>query len=98
MFHHVVMMRISESADQAFQDKVEHYAARVRKEIPGLVSYDYGENAADRGRGFNFAIISVFKEEAAHNAYQVSAVHVELRDYLKPFIEDTVVCDLTTEA
>ena len=95
MFHHVVMMRISESADQAYHDKVEHYAERVRKEVPGIVSYDYGENGADRGRGFNFAIISVFEGEAAHDAYQASAVHVELSDYMTPFIEDMVVCDLT---
>ena len=95
MFHHVVMMRISKTADRTFHDKVEHHAARVRKEISGLVSYDYGENGADRGKGFDFAIISVFEGEAAHDAYQTSAVHVELSDYMTPFIEDMVVCDLT---
>ncbi len=98
MFHHVVMMRISEAADRAFHDKVEHYAERIRKETPGLVSYAYGRNGADLAKGFDFAFIGVFEKEADHDAYQAGAVHVEMRDCMTPLIEDIVVCDLSTGA
>jgi quinol monooxygenase YgiN len=93
MFYHIVMMRLSERADAAFHARVEAYAERVRRECRGLLHYDYGSNLADRGGGYDRAMLSVFESSSAHDAYQVSPVHQEMKAYMTPFIADLVVCD-----
>lgn len=98
MFYHVVMMRFSAGADAAFHRRVEEFAERVRRECAGLLHYDYGRNVAERGKGYERVVLSVFESSPAHDAYQVSPVHQEMKAFMLPFIEDLVVCDADVPA
>ena len=93
MFCHIVMMRLSNKAGPEFHAQVEAFAGRVRRESAGLIHYDYGVNVAGRGKGYDRVVLSIFESSAAHDAYQVSPVHQEMKAFMTPYIEDLVVCD-----
>ena len=93
MFYHIVMMRFNDRADAAFHRQVEAYSERIRRECRGLLHYDYGLNIAARAKGYDRAILSVFESSAAHEVYQVSALHQEMKTFMTPYFEDLVVCD-----
>jgi hypothetical protein len=95
MFHHVVLLRLA-NADAAFHARVDEYARRMPLEVRGIESYACGRNVADRGMGYDWAVIGVFESSAAHDAYQVSPLHQELKAFMTPHIAGIVVCDLDT--
>lgn len=92
-FYHVVMLKLSAAADQAFHDRVNDYCRQIRAKIDGVLAYDYEANSASRGKGFGHAVIARFVDEAAHDAYQVSPLHVDMKTFMAPMIEDLVVLD-----
>lgn len=96
MFHHVVMLSLA-NVDAAFHARVEAYARRMPLEVRGIQSYAYGRNAADRSKGYDWAVIGVFESSAAHDAYQLSPLHQELKAFMTPHIAEIVVCDLDTK-
>lgn len=95
MFNHIVLMRLS-GADAEFHRCVEDYAARVRNELSYVRGYAYAPNLADRSGGYDWVITSTFDTAQDHDRYQVSAVHVEMKGYMAPFIEALIACDLKT--
>lgn len=96
MFYHVVMMKLSKDADAAFHAKVEEFAEEIRRTAKGLIAYNYGRNVADRGKGYDWAVVGAFQSSADHDAYQVSDVHQRMKAFMMPVIEDLVVCDFET--
>ena len=93
MFHHVVMMRFSEAADPAFFARVETYCRRVRAECAGVRDYFIAPNLSDRNDGLTHAVVLVCDDAAAHDAYQVSSAHRDMKAYMTPFIVRIVVFD-----
>lgn len=81
-FLHVVMMAFEEGVDERFHRQVEAHARRVRRECMGLLVYHYGENVADRSQGFTHATSALFVDAAAHDAYQTSPAHVEMKRFM----------------
>ncbi len=92
-FTHVVLVRYGAAADAAFLAAVDDLVARARRDCKGLVSFHHVRNVADRGRGFDWAVIGVFASSADHDAYQISPVHQEMKAVMMPVIEDMVVLD-----
>ncbi|MCL4747027.1 MAG: Dabb family protein [Burkholderiaceae bacterium] len=93
MFYHVVTMHLTEAADAQFHRKVEAYAQRVRRECTGIVHYHYCRNMAARAKGYTHVVAGVFESSEAHDNYQVSPAHQEMKNYMMPFIADMVVFD-----
>lgn len=93
MFHHVVMMRFSEAADAAFFARVETYCRRVRAECVGVRDYFIAPNQSARNDGLTHAVVLVCDDAGAHDAYQVSPAHREMKAYMTPFIARIVVFD-----
>lgn len=93
MFIHVVMMSFKGGADTAFHAQVEAYATRIRKECDGLLHYLYGDNEASRSGGLTHAVVATFVDEAAHERYQISPVHQEMKAFMAPHIERLAVFD-----
>lgn len=93
MFIHVVMMSFKDTADSAFHDRVHAYAERIRTECAGVMEYLYACNESQRSDGLTHAIVSSFLSEAAHERYQVSAVHQEMKAYMASFIDRLAVFD-----
>jgi len=97
MFSHTVLIQIPDDAPDAFHTRACELANQIRATCPGLLSYAYGRNTADRGKHYNFAVVSTFVDEAAHDAYQVSDLHIQLKDHIATQMKDILACDLTLD-
>ena len=93
MLYHIILLRYTERADAAFQAGVHAYVDRIRSQCTGLRRLEYGKNIADRGKGYDWVWVSAFDSQDAHENFQISTVHQELKMYLAPFVADVVVCD-----
>lgn len=95
MFLHAVLMELADSADASFHGRVNEYCERIRKECDGVLTYYYGRNDASRSQGLDHAVIAAFTGSDAHDRYQVSPVHQEMKRYMAPLIVRMVVFDGT---
>lgn len=93
MYYHIVLMSFTPEADLAFFDRVEHYSRRVRAECADVVTYAMTENVASRSDGLTHAVVAAFRSSQAHDDYQVSPVHVEMKAFMTPQIDRIVVLD-----
>jgi hypothetical protein len=97
MFHHTVLMQLSD-ADEAFFSRVAEFCQRIVDELPFVRAYHFGRNVASRGRHFEWAVISVFDSSEDHDRYQVSPAHQAMKAFMDRHIADLIVCDFDTEA
>lgn len=97
-FYHVVLLKLGAGADQAYHDKVNDYCRQIRASVDGVLSYDYEANTASRAKGFSHAVVARFVDEAAHDAYQTCPLHVDMKNFMAPMIEELVVLDCVTGA
>ena len=93
MFLHVVMLQLSGAADARFHDRVRGYCDRILAECDGVAGYAFRPNQAGRSDGLTPAVGAAFRDAAAHDRYQVSAAHQEMKAYMTDFIERLVVFD-----
>ncbi|MFY3138902.1 Dabb family protein [Achromobacter xylosoxidans] len=93
MFLHVVMLQFSAAADARFHDRVQGYCARILAECDGVAGYAFRPNQAGRSDGLTHAVVAAFTDAAAHDRYQVSPAHQEMKAYMADFIERLVVFD-----
>ena len=94
MFHHIVLMRFGNDADEAFHAKAEAFAAAIRNASPRPLRYVYQRNIAARNGGLDWAIVSAFSSSAEHDAYQASPLHQQMKAFMTPTIVELVACDL----
>lgn len=93
MFYHIVLMRFSAEADEAFFARVEDYVRRIKAECADVVTYFAGANVASRSDGLTHSIVGVFRSSQAHDAYQVSPAHQEMKEFMMRYITRIVVLD-----
>lgn len=93
MFYHIVMMRFSEVADDAFFERAAHYCDRVRAECAGIRDYFMAPNEADRSDGLTHAVVLACDSSASHDSYQISPAHREMKAFMAPYITRIVVFD-----
>lgn len=93
MFHHIVLMSFTPEADETFFAKAQHYVERVNAECEGVVGYFMSENRASRSDGLTHGIVGTFTSSAAHDAYQVSPVHQEMKAFMATRMARIVVLD-----
>jgi len=93
MFLHVVMLQLSGAADARFHERVQGYCARIMAECDGVAAYAFRPNEASRSDGLSHAVVAGFADAAAHDRYQVSTAHQEMKAYMADFITRLVVFD-----
>lgn len=93
MFHHIVLMSFTPEADAAFFARAQHYVDRIRAECDGVIDYFMRENIATRSDGLTHGIVGVFTSSAAHDAYQVSPAHQEMKAFMTTRMARIVVLD-----
>lgn len=98
MFHHVVLMKFGANADHQFLAKVEAYCELIRAASPKPERYLFRRNIASRADGLDYGIVASFGSVKAHDAYQISVIHQEMKSYMSPFIERIVVCDIDEDS
>jgi hypothetical protein len=98
MFHHIVLMSFQPGTGPDFFAKAQHYCERVRAECAEVVTYFLADNIAARSDGLTHGIVGVFTSSAAHDAYQVSPVHQEMKAFMATRMDRIVVLDTETGA
>jgi len=93
MHYHIVLMSFTPKADAAFFEKVKGYSKRIRSECADVVTYVMVKNLASRSDGLTHAVVSTFCSSLAHDDYQISPVHVEMKSFMAPYIDRIVVLD-----
>lgn len=63
--------------------------------IEGLMDMEYGSYQSDEGlnQGFTHGFIMTFMSAAARDAYLPHPIHVEVRDYVVPMLDQVMVFD-----
>jgi hypothetical protein len=93
MFFHIVLLKFNEKADDSFHREAQQHAKRVKRECSDLVLFHLGENLASRSRGYSHTLVSSFTNSEAHDRYQSSDVHQEMKRFLAPYTDSMVVHD-----
>ncbi|MPT37627.1 MAG: Dabb family protein [Achromobacter sp.] len=93
MFLHVVMLQLSDAADARFHDRVQGYCRRILAECEGVKGYAFQANEASRSDGLTHAVVAAFADSPAHDRYQVSPAHQEMKAYMAGFIQRLTVFD-----
>jgi hypothetical protein len=97
MFTHIVLMKLKPEADAHFHARVQEYAARLRRELAYVKTWDLVPNVAGRAQGFSHAAVSKFASSADHDRYQDSPVHQEMKKFMTPYFIDVIACDFDSE-
>jgi len=98
MHYHIVLMSFTPKADAEFFEKVEGYDRRVRAECADVITYATTKNVASRSDGLTHAVVATFRSSQAHDDYQVSPAHVEMKAFMAPYIDRIVVLDTEVAA
>lgn len=92
MYHHIVLLRLH-GIDENFHARVAEYVAQLRAELSNVRSYEFVRNKARRASGYEWAVISSFDTQEDHDRYQISQAHRRIEDFMRPYIDDLIVCD-----
>lgn len=93
MFHHIVLLSFAKETGPDFFAKAQAYVERVKAECDGVLGYFMAENVASRSDGLTHGIVGVFKNSAAHDAYQISPAHQEMKAFILTRTARIVVLD-----
>ncbi len=93
MYNHTVLLSLGPAADATFFSKLQQFESAVRTSCAGVVVYRFSINEATSRKGFGHVLFSAFESRAAFVAYDRSALHGEMKDFLRPYVDDLVVAD-----
>lgn len=93
MFHHILLMGFLPDTGPEFFARAQEYVERIKAECDGVRSYFLAENKAGRSDGLTHGIVASFDSSAAHDAYQVSAIHQEMKAFMATRMARVIVLD-----
>lgn len=93
VYSHTVLLSLGPAADATFFSKLRQFESDVRTSCAGVVAYRFSTNEATAKKGFDHVLFSAFESRAAFVAYDRSALHGVMKDFLRPYVDDLVVAD-----
>jgi hypothetical protein len=93
MINHIVLMKMNGGADAEVLARIQDYAERIRDQLREVRSYEIVPNVAGGSKGYNWAILSAFDNEADIEAYKVTPLHREFVAFCDPYTEDFLTLD-----
>ena len=93
--NHVVSFKFKSTAAPADIKKVESAFESLKKQIPEIVSLEWGTNVSPEkhDKGFTHGFILTFKSEKDRDAYLVHPEHKKFGQLLGPILGDVFVID-----
>ena len=93
--NHVVSFKFKSSAAPADIKKVESAFETLKKQIPEIVSLEWGTNVSkeNKDRGFTHCFILTFKSEKDRDTYIAHPEHKAFGKIAGPVLEDVFVID-----
>ncbi len=99
MLHHIVLFRFNSKADEARIAALTEAFAALRRQVPGVLSLRHGPDVSPEGlqKGFTHAWLLTFADAVDRDAYLVHPAHQAFFLQVKPFIDDVLVVDFTSD-
>jgi quinol monooxygenase YgiN len=92
---HIVLVKFTEATGPDKIAELSQAFAELPSRVPGITSYEAGENASPEGlnHGFTHAFVVTFVDAAARDAYLPHEQHQAFVERLKPCLADVLVVD-----
>ncbi len=92
---HIVLLKFNEACDARMVDVLSQSFGALPSSIPGITSFEAGENISPEGlnHGFTHAFVMTFVDLVARDAYLPHEKHQAFVELLKPCLADVLVVD-----
>ena len=97
MIYHLVFFKVKKGVAVRQLKAFERKWRALRKDIPGLLSIEGGDNISiePHSKGYNRAYVLKFKDKKSRDTYVPHPNHVALgKNVAWPMLDDVCVCDI----
>ena len=96
MFIHMISFKYKAGVDAAA--RARHWASlRTLRDIDGIIDLRVGEDVVGGPRSFDAGLLILFRDRAAHDAYQTDPRHVPIAQSGASLCESVVAADFEAE-
>ena len=92
MIRHIVLFKIKEEYKPEIPQLVENFRG-MKGRIEGLLELEAGADILHSERSYDIALVTLFRDRAAFDAYQTHPVHLPVKKRMHEVREGSVACD-----
>ena len=92
MIRHIVMFKIKDEFKNEIPQLVKNFYD-MKGKIGGMVDLEAGADFLGSERSYDLALITVFENRAAFDAYQTHPVHMPVKKHMHEVRSASVACD-----
>ena len=92
MIRHIVLFRIKDEFKDEIPQLVKNFEGMAGR-IEGMLELQAGADILHSERSYDLALITVFQDRAAFDAYQTHPLHMPIRKRMHEVRESSVACD-----
>ena len=92
MIRHIVMFKIKDEFKSEIPQLVKNFYG-MKGRIEGMVDLEAGAYILGSERSYDLALITIFENRAAFDAYQTHPVHMPVKKHMHEVRESSVACD-----
>lgn len=92
MIRHIVLFKIKDEFKDEIPQLVKNFE-EMRGRIEGMTELEAGADILHSERSYDLALITVFKDRAAFDAYQTHPVHLPVKKRMHEVRSASVACD-----
>lgn len=93
MYLHVVLLRLNEEMTPALHERLETILQRTALRCEGIESFRLVHNESANSAGHTHALLSLFSNRQALDAYRESEAHAQMTRDIHPHIRQIIVLD-----
>ena len=92
MIRHIVMFRIKDEYKDEIPQLVEDFYG-MKGRIEGMLELEAGADILHSERSYDIALITLFENREAFDAYQTHPVHMPVKNHMHEVRISSVACD-----
>ena len=92
MIRHIVLFKIKDEFKSEIPQLVQAFYGMMGK-VDGLLQLEAGADILHSERSYDLALITVFRDRAAFDAYQTQPAHMPVKKRMHEVRETSVACD-----
>ncbi len=92
MIRHIVLFKIKEEYKGEIPQLVRNFYG-MKGRIEGMLDLEAGQDILHSDRSYDLALVTLFENRAAFDAYQTHPVHQPVRKRMHEVREGSVACD-----
>ncbi len=92
MIRHIVLFKIKDEYKAEIPQLVENFYG-MKGKIEGMIDLESGADILGSERSYDLALITLFRDRAAFDAYQTHPVHLPVKKRMHEVRVSSVACD-----